>query len=229
MKKLAVGIFSLLLVVMVAMPLGAQEVTCDDIAFDQQAMISYPMVREACLDIVEHEGSRYAHLVARVRQAGPPSMLLVFKHRDGTWGPATRVTPPPNFKASLGGQVVNAVDVPAGSEMGIYLPEGRWEIAMSDADAMVVEEATFAPIEFEVVEMELTEEVDAEAPPLAVDEAPAEAAYEAEEPADQEAAAADDYEDDAESDSEWLWILGLAGAFIIVWFLLRRKKASREG
>jgi hypothetical protein len=35
--------------------------------------------------------------------------------------------------------------------------------------------------------------------------------------------------DDGDGDSEWLWILGLAGAFIIVWFLLRRKKARRDG
>ena len=37
------------------------------------------------------------------------------------------------------------------------------------------------------------------------------------------------YEEAAESDSEWLWILGLAAAFIIVWFLLRRRKARRTG
>ena len=40
--------------------------------------------------------------------------------------------------------------------------------------------------------------------------------------------AADDAYESAAS-NEWLWILGLAGAFIIVWFLLRRKKARREG
>jgi hypothetical protein len=103
-----------------------------------------------------------------------------------------------------------------------------------------VSEATLEPLEFEVVEMELTEEVDMEAPPLVVEEAPAEAEYEAaadeaaadEAPADeveQEAATADYEDDGSPEDSEWLWILGLAGAFIIVWFLLRRKKARREG
>lgn len=28
--------------------------------------------------------------------------------------------------------------------------------------------------------------------------------------------------------SEWVWILGLAAAFIIVWLLLRKRKARRE-
>jgi len=40
-------------------------------------------------------------------------------------------------------------------------------------------------------------------------------------------AAGDAYESAA--NNEWLWVLGLAGAFIIVWFLLRRRKARREG
>ena len=133
MKKLAVLIPSLLLV-FVALPLGAQEVTCDDIAFDTQVMTAYPLVREACLDVIEHEGARYAHLVARVRQAGPPSMLVMFKHRDDTWGPATRITPAADAKAYLGGEMVNAATVPAGSEVSIYLPEGRWEVLMSDAN-----------------------------------------------------------------------------------------------
>ena len=227
MKKIVVALSSLLLVLVVVIPLSAQEVTCDDIAFDEQAVAAYPMVRSACLEVIEHEGARYAHLVARVRQAGPPSMLVIFKHRDDTWGPATRLTPAPDSKAYLGGQLVNAVDVPAGSELGIYLPEGRWEIAMSDADELMIAEAEFAALELEVTAEDLPAEGTVEE--TAADEAPAETAAEAVDEAEQEAAAADYEDDGAPDDSEWLWIMGLAGAFIIVWFLLRRKKARREG
>jgi len=224
MKKFVVLIPTFLLV-LVAMPLGAQEVTCDDIAFDQRAVIAYPMVRSACLEVIEHDGARYAHLVARVRQAGPPSMLVMFKHRDDTWGPATRLTPPPDFKAYLGGQMVNAVDVPAGSELGIYLPEGRWEIAMSDADQLMIAEAEFAALELEVTAEELPIE---DVPPQVEETAPEETDAEAVGQAEQEAATAD-YEDDGQpTGTNWLLILGLVGAFIIVWFLLRRKKARRE-
>jgi hypothetical protein len=61
---------------------------------------------------------------------------------------------------------------------------------------------------------------------LAQDTAAVSAMDEAEVQAD-EAAAMDDDAGYGADDSEWLWILGLAGAFIIVWFLLRRKKARR--
>lgn len=223
MRKFAV-LIPTLLIVLVASPLSAQEVTCDDVAFDEQAMTAYPMVRSACLDVIEHEGARYAHLEALVRQAGPPSMLVVFKHRDGTWGPATRLTPPPDFKAYLGGEMVNAVDVPAGSEMGIYLPEGRWEIAMSDADQLMIAEAEFAPLGLEVTAEELPEEgMPPEVEETTPADAPAEAAAEAADQAADEAAPAED-----DQMSEWYWILGLAFAFIVVWLLLRKRKAQRD-
>lgn len=155
-------------------------------------------------------------------------MLLRFKHSDDTWGPATLIRIPAGFTVYLEGQPVEAKDVPRGRELDFYMPEGRWEVAMSDADELLVEEATFAPVEFEVVEMELPEEVDMEAPPLVVDEsAEMEASEGASDDATQ-AAAEEDYDDGAADDSDWLWILGLAGAFIIVWFLLRRRKARRQ-
>lgn len=226
MRKLGVLIPSLLLV-LVAMPVGAQEVTCDDIGFDTQAVTAYPQIREACLDVVEHEGARYAHLVARVRQAGPPSMLVMFKHRDDTWGPATRITPAADAKAYLGGEMVNAATVPAGSEVSIYLPEGRWEVAMSDAPDLLIAEAEFAAIEVEVTDLEMPEPEAAAGGEETTPEAVQKVADEA--PAEQEAASADYEDDGAPADSEWLWILGLAAAFIIVWFLLRRRKAGREG
>ena len=50
---------------------------------------------------------------------------------------------------------------------------------------------------------------------------------------DDEAVAATDQAEEmapaGDGASEWYWILGLAAAFIIVWLLLRRKKAARQG
>ena len=222
MRKFAVLVPSVLLL-FVAIPVDAQEVTCDDIGFDTQAMAAYPMVREACLEVIEHEGTRYAHLEARVRQAGPPSMLVIFKHRDGTWGPATRLTPAPDFQAYMGGQMVNAVDVPAGSDMGIYLPEGRWEIAMSDADQLMVAEAEFAPLTLEVTAEELTGEG---MPPEVEETSPAEAAAEvADEAAYQAAEEAAPAQENGMT--QWAWILLALAAVVIVWMLMKKRRARK--
>ena len=240
MKKFVVSVSSALLAIMVAMPLSAQDVTCADVSFDERIMTTYPAAHEACLEIVEVDAIRYAHFKALVHREGFPTMLLRFKHTDDTWGPATLVSIPAGYKVFLEGRPVDAKDVPRGRELDFFMPEGRWQVA--EADVAVVTEAEFEPLMFEVTEIELTEEVDMEAPPLIVEEVSAaedaatdeavvddEVAYEAVQEADDEDAAMVDDADDGYGDSEWLWILGLAGAFIIVWFLLRRKKTRRDG
>ena len=235
MKKFVVAVSSALLAIMVAMPLSAQDVTCADVSFDEQIMTTYPAAHEACLEIVEVDAIRYAHFKALVHREGFPTMLLRFMHTDDAWGPATLVSIPAGYKVFLDGRPVDAKDVPRGRELDFFMPEGRWQVA--EAEAAVVTEAAFEPLMFEVTEIELTEEVDMEAPPLMVEEgyvamaddaAADDAAYEAEQETADDAAMADDA-DDGYGDSEWLWILGLAGAFIIVWFLLRRKKTRRDG
>jgi len=228
MRTLAATGVAILLAAYLAIPAVAQEVTCDNIAFDQQATLSYPAIRDACLEIIESEGARYAHFKLRVHREGYPSMMVRYQHRDGAWGPATLLTPPEGFKVNLDGRQVAVNDVPRGRELSIYLPEGRWEIAMTDADQLVIAEAEFAPVEFEVTAEELPEEVDMDAPAMAVavDEAEADATEAQEEEATEEAVV-EEAVDDADGGLNWSMILGLVAAFIIVWFLLRRRKARR--
>jgi hypothetical protein len=218
MKKFAVGLPALLLAVVLAMPLSAQEVTCDDIAFDERVMTAYPAARDACLEIIEHEGVKYAHFKALVHE-GPPSMLLRFKHRDETWGPATRVTPQPGFTVYMDGLVLPYEDIKRGREISIYLPEGRWEMAVSGADEVMTAEAEFAPFELEVTAEELPDEVELTPPPEVEESAEAEADSQTAE----EAAPAGD------STSKWYWMLLLAAAAITIWMLRKKRQARREG
>ena len=218
MKKLAV-LFPVLLVVLVALPLGAQDVTCADIEFDERVMTAYPAAREACQEIIDHEGVKYAHFKALVHE-GPPSMLLKFKHQGDTWGPATRINVQPGFTVYMDGAVLPIEDIERGREISIYLPEGRWELAIADAEEPAIAEVEFAPLELEVTDLELPDQV----PPPVVEETSPEEVQEA---ADEAEAPSEEPADEGES--EWLWILGLAAAFIIVWLLLRRKKAQRTG
>jgi len=131
MRTLAATGVAILLAAYLAIPAVAQEVTCDNIAFDQQATLSYPAIRDACLEIIESEGARYAHFKLRVHREGYPSLMVRYQHRDGAWGPATLLTPPEGFKVNLDGRQVAVNDVPRGRELSIYLPEGRWERSSS--------------------------------------------------------------------------------------------------
>jgi hypothetical protein len=244
--RMSVTALSLTLAAMWPLSAAAQDVTCEEVSFDARITSAYPEARDACLEIVESDGVRYAHFEALVHREGFPSMLLRFKHSDDTWGPATLVRIPAGFPVYLEGRPVEAKDVPRGRQLDFYIPEGRWAVAVTDAGELSVSEAEFAPIEFEVVEMELPEEVDMEAPAMAQEEMVAMAAAEATDEgmagddegvadasgADEQAApmVQTDQEDGGTPDqSEWYWILGLVAAFIIVWFLLRRRKARRQG
>lgn len=209
MKKFAVGIQALLLAIVLTLPLSAQEVTCDDIEFDERVMTSYPAARDACLEIIERDDVRYAHFKAMVHE-GPPSMLLTFQHRDETQGPATRITPRPGFTVYLDGLVLPYEDIKRGREISIYLPEGRWEMAVTGADEVMVAEAEFDAFEMEVTDEELPEEVELTAPPV-VEETVAESA-----PA-------------GDSTSKWYWLLLLGAGVVAVWMLRKKRQARREG
>ena len=208
MKKLTVGSLALLLAIGFSMPLTAQEVTCDDIEFDERVMTSYPAARDACLEVIERDGVRYAHFKAMVHE-GPPSMLLTFQHRDETQGPATRVTPRPGFTVYMDGVILPYEDIKRGREISIYLPEGRWEMAVTGADEAMIAETEFEAFELEVTEEELPAEVDITPPPVV------------EETAEQTAP-------DSEGTTMWYWLLLAGAAVVIVWMLCKKRRDRQE-
>ena len=199
------GILTLLLVA----PLAAQEATCDDVEFDAEIVANYPEVQEACLGIVEDGGVRYVHLRAEVLNNWISSMTIRYEHSDGTWGYLKTVTPPEGFTAIVNGLPTPVEEIQEGTVMNIFVPEGRWEMAMADVDMPAMAELTFAPVE--VAE---ADEVEAEAEPAAAEGVPAE---------DQVAEADEPYA----GISPIVWVL-LAGAFVVFLWLYRTKRRERQ-
>jgi len=184
--------------------LRAQETTCEDIEFDEQARESYALVDEACLGVIETRGIRYARFHGRVIRPGQAAIEIQFQHRDGSWGPITRTTPPEDFRVRIEGRPTHWSQLPANQELNVYLREGRWEVAMADLDLSEIEEEYVAPI---TLSAPVEEEAQESAEPAAEEEAPAEPAQPA-----------------PESGSRtWLWILGIMALLIIVMIVRRRK------
>lgn len=227
MRKLAVGIPLLLLAAAFALPLGAQEVTCADIEFDARAVEAYPQVQEACLEVVEQDGALYAHLRARVIQNWTTSLIVQYWHAAGEWGPVTKATPPDGFTVNVNGRATPIDQVQPNQELHLFVPEGRWEVAVADIPAPVILELEFAEFELAIPEesVELTEAVEmadaAAAEPVVqeVDEA-AEAADEEYQEAETEAAEAP-----ATTSSPWTWILIMVATVGIVWMLVKKRRA----
>jgi len=110
-------------------------------------------------------------------------MTIRYEHADGTWGLLKTVTPPEGFTAIVNGSPTPVEEIQEGTVMNIFVPEGRWEVAMADVDMPAMAELTFAPVEVEeaeepVAETEQPEAVPAEAEPVETQaEAEAEGPY----------------------------------------------------
>jgi hypothetical protein len=201
------------LTLLLAAPLAAQEIACSDVEYDAEIMASYPEVQEACLDVVEDQGVQYVHLRAKVLNNWVSSMTIRYEHSDGTWGVLKTVTPPEGFTAIVNGSPTPVEEIQEGTVMNIFVPEGRWEIAMADVEMPAMAELTFAPVEVAEAE-EPVEVAEAEVEPAAAEVAPAET-----QAAEVEAPYA--------GISPIVWIL-LAAAFVVFLWLFIIKRRERQ-
>jgi len=163
---------AIVMTLLVATPLAAQEIACTDVEYDAEIIANYPEVHEACLDVVEDQGVRYVHLRAKVLNNWISSMTIRYEHADGTWGLLKTVTPPEGFTAIVNGSPTPVEDIQEGTVMNIFVPEGRWEVAMADVEMPAMAELTFTPVEVEAAEE--IEEMEPEPEPAVAEPAPAE-------------------------------------------------------
>ena len=207
---------AVVLMLFLAVPGIAQEVTCTDVEFDAEIIANYPEVREACLDIVEDQGVRYVHLRAKVLNNWISSLTIRYEHPDGTFGLLRTVTPPEGFTAIVNGRPTPVEEIGEGTVMNIFVPEGRWEVAMADVATLEIAELTFAPVASEA----------AEEPAAEAEEPVAEADQSEPKPAE-EAASADtqaaDLEESSGGISTLTWILLGGLLVVIVWRLIAKR------
>ena len=107
------------------------DLTCADIDFTPAVTSVYPDIDEACLDVVEIDGERFAKIGVEVLRSSNNSASFRIKHADGTYGPTHRAELPSDWRAELGGQQVRARDLVRGQELNIYMPSDRWEAHVS--------------------------------------------------------------------------------------------------
>ncbi|MBK5097191.1 MAG: hypothetical protein JJE01_05350 [Gemmatimonadetes bacterium] len=149
MRRLSSALVALSLIGLVAVPTSAQVVTCDDIEFAPDLVADYPDIGDACLEIIEKGGDRFARLELEVLREGWKTLLVHYKLRDGGWSSPREVTPPEEWRASLSGTDVEVKDIPKGQILNVYIREGRWEMAWADLEAETLP-VTFGPVVHEV-------------------------------------------------------------------------------
>ena len=211
MRITAAAVTVAVLTFLLAAPAQAQEIACSDVTYDAEILASNPEVREACLGVVEDQGVRYVHLRAKVLNNWISSMTIRYEQADGTWGRLKTVTPPEGFTAVVNGRPTPVDEIQEGTVMNIFVPEGRWEVAMADVEMPAMAEMAFAPVDVEA----------AEEPDEIVDEGPG-----AVEDALAETPVADGEQPYA-GIPPVMWIL-LACAFVVFLWLFRIKRQERQ-
>lgn len=114
------------------------DLTCDDIEFSSAVTSVYSDIAEACQDVVEIDGERFAKIGVEVLRASNNSASFRIKHADGTYGPTHRAELPSDWRAELDGRQVRARDLVRGQELNIYMPSDRWEAAVTAPTAVFV-------------------------------------------------------------------------------------------
>ena len=204
MRRLFSSLVALSLIGLVAVPASAQEVSCDDIEFAPDLVAEYPDIGDACLEIIEKGGERFARLELEVLREGQRTLRVHYKLRDGGWSSPREVTPPEEWRASLSGTDVEVKDIPKGQILNVYIREGRWEMAMADLEAETIPVTFGAVAHTEAPDEEPAADRD---PPPVVEETPV-----AQEPAD-------------DGSSNLFLILGMVLiVLLILAIILRRKK-----
>jgi hypothetical protein len=139
MKTRLIAILSTLPLMALGSFASAQtDLTCADIDFTSAVTSVYPDIAEACQDVVEIDGERFAKIGVEVLRSSNNSASFRIKHADGTYGPTHRADLPSDWRAQLDGRQIRARDLVRGQELNIYMPADRWEAHVSAPTATFV-------------------------------------------------------------------------------------------
>ncbi len=117
---------------------SALAVTCDDIVYDDEARSKYARVQEACLDVIERDGVRWVKMEVKMVSPGRQIVTVQFRHRDGSWGPPTRLKTRRDTNIEFEGKPTRLEDIPRNQTLNVYFAEGRWSVAMTGPAVTVI-------------------------------------------------------------------------------------------
>jgi LPXTG-motif cell wall-anchored protein len=108
----------------------AQAVTCSEIVYTDGLLASNPNIGEACLQIIEEEGTSVVKLHARVVRQSVNNTIVQWQRPDGSWTDSNRAWPPRGATARIAGKDVRISDLAPKQEVNVYImSEGNWTIA----------------------------------------------------------------------------------------------------
>ena len=123
-----ITLLSALPLLVMGLPATAQtDLTCDDITFGYEVTSKFANVGDACLDVVEVDGERFAKLSVELVRTGNNRATFKFKMPDGSYGPTQTADLDPSWRTEIDGRNYRIRELARGQELNIYVPSDRWE------------------------------------------------------------------------------------------------------
>jgi len=117
--------------------------TCADIEFHADVVARAPDIDQACRDVVELNGEKYAKTKVRLDDVRGNSARFHFIYPDGSRGSRHSVQVDSSWRATIQGREYRMRDLMRSQELSVYLPANRWEAHFDAPTATLV---TYAPV-----------------------------------------------------------------------------------
>jgi len=91
----------------------------------------FPNIGDACRDVVEVDGERFAKLSVELVRTGNNRATFKFKMPDGSYGPTQSADLDPSWRTNIDGRDYRIRELARGQELNIYVPSDRWEAHMA--------------------------------------------------------------------------------------------------
>ena len=101
--------------------------TCADIDFNSAVTSRAPDVAQACRDVVELNGAKFAKTKVELLNTRGNRATFRFIYPDGSTGSSHTVEVDSDWRANIAGRDYRMRELSRGQELNIYLPQDRWE------------------------------------------------------------------------------------------------------
>jgi hypothetical protein len=124
----AVGLFAS------AVLLAAESPGCPNVEFSQAVLEKFPRAQEACLDVIDKGGQKYAVFKADLRSVEGNTVRVRMKMPDGSYSDTKSIKTKPSLRVLVDGKPYPVSDLAPNQELTTYIRVDQPMIALAPAD-----------------------------------------------------------------------------------------------
>jgi hypothetical protein len=122
-----------------------RKASCAEVAWQKELLLQYPMITEACQEVVISDGEKWARFSGEfIERHDDGSIRTTIDDRHGKSLGQFNLMPAPDQRVLIDGQRVRFSQLRPGQELNFYVPESRYALA-TEQGAPVAQQARILP------------------------------------------------------------------------------------